>query len=161
MPTTVQNPNPSAPKIALVASIAWSLWNYRLSLIRALENAGYEVVLFAAEDASCAQIEQHTSAQFFPLHQLSRSSLSGLQNLKFLFEMYAALRRQKPDIVLFFTIRPNTLGNFAAALAGVPSISTVEGMGISSSTPGWLSWLTPKLYRWAFRHPSKVIFLNT
>ncbi|MFN0173379.1 MAG: glycosyltransferase family 4 protein [Saprospiraceae bacterium] len=148
------------PRIALVASIAWTLWNYRLSLIRELEAAGYEVILIAADDASRLQIEHHTKAKFFPLRQLSRRSLSPLQNLKFLFEIFFVLRRSRPDLVLFFTVRPNTLGNLSAAIAGIPSISTVEGMGISGSSQGWLRWLTLSLYRLAFRHTSKVIFLN-
>ncbi|MFN0034529.1 MAG: glycosyltransferase family 4 protein [Saprospiraceae bacterium] len=147
-------------KVALVASIAWTLWNYRLELIRALESAGFEVLLFAADDASRPKIEQRTRAQFFPLRQLSRRSLSLFQNLKFLFEIFFALRRHRPDVVLFFTIRPNTLGNLAAATAGIPSISTIEGMGIAGTSQGWLRRLTKMLYRLAFRHASKVIFLN-
>ena len=46
----LRNPLAPAPKIALVASIAWTLWNYRLALIQTLEKAGYEVVLIAADD---------------------------------------------------------------------------------------------------------------
>lgn len=155
-----RNPLQPAPRIALVASIAWTLWNYRLGLIRALESAGFEVVLLAADDASRLKIEQHARAKFFPLRQISRRSLSPFQNLKFLFEIFFALRRHRPDLALFFTIRPNTLGNLAAAAAGVPSISTIEGMGISGSSQDWLRRLTKTLYRLAFRHASKVIFLN-
>jgi len=159
-PKSVRNPLKPAPRVALVASIAWTLWNYRLSLIKELEAAGYEVILLAADDASRLQLEHHTYAKFFPLRQLSRRSLSPYQNLKFLFEIFFVLRHRRPDLVLFFTIRPNTLGNLAAAVAGIPSISTVEGMGISGSSQGWLRRLTLALYRLAFRHSCKVIFLN-
>ena len=156
----MRNPLEPAPRIALVASIAWTLWNYRLSLIKELESAGYEVILIAADDASRLHLEHHTYAKFFPLRQLSRRSLSPFQNLKFLIEIFFVLRHRRPDVVLFFTIRPNTLGNLAAAAAGIPSISTIEGMGISGSAQGWLRRLTHILYRLAFRHSSKVIFLN-
>lgn len=156
----MRNPLEPAPRIALVASIAWTLWNYRLSLIKELETAGYEVILIAADDASRLHLEHHTYAKFFPLRQLSRRSLSPYQNLKFLFEIFFVLRHHRPDLVLFFTVRPNTLGNLAAAVAGIPSISTVEGMGISGSSQGWLRRITLSLYRLAFRHTSKVIFLN-
>ncbi len=159
-PQPVRNPLVPQHRIALVASIAWTLWNYRLSLIKELEAAGYEVVLIAADDASRLQLQHHTKAKFFPLRQLSRRSLSPYQNLKFLFEIFFVLRRSRPDLILFFTVRPNTLGNLSAAVAGIPSISTVEGMGISGSAHGWLRWLTLSLYRLAFRHTSKVIFLN-
>jgi len=156
----VRNPLAPAPRIALVASIAWTLWNYRLSLIKELEAAGYEVILIASDDASRLRLEHHTYAKFFPLRQLARRSLSPYQNLKFLFEIFFVLHRHRPDLVLFFTVRPNTLGNLSAAVAGIPSISTVEGMGISGSSEGWLRRLTLTLYRLAFRHTSHVIFLN-
>jgi glycosyltransferase involved in cell wall biosynthesis len=161
VPPTERNPLQPAPRIALVASIAWTLWNYRLEFIKSLETAGYEVILLAADDASRLKLERSTRAKFFPLRQLSRSSLSPFQNFKFLLEIYFALRRRRPDAAFFFTIRPNTLGNLAAALAGIPTVSTVEGMGISASSHWWLRRLTQGLYRLAFRHASKVIFLNS
>jgi glycosyltransferase involved in cell wall biosynthesis len=144
----------------LVASIAWTLWNYRRSLIHALEAAGYEVILLAAEDKSCFYLEQQTQASFYPLQQLSRRSLSLLQNFRALLELYTAFRRHRPELALFFTIRPNTLGNFAATLAGIPTISTIEGLGIAGSAPAWLRWFTERLYKLAFLHTRKVIFLN-
>ena len=147
------------PRIALVASVAWTLWNYRLSLILALEAAGYEVLLLATEDPSRTQLEKHTRARFVPLYQLSRRSISLVQNLKFLVEIFQKLRDQKPDLVLFFTIRPNIFGNIAASLAGIPGIATIEGLG-SSGSSRWLQKITQPLYRLAFRHPRKVIFLN-
>lgn len=158
--TVNYKPEKSTRKIALVASIAWTLWNYRLSLIKTLEAAGFEVILLAAEDNAQKHLEAQTQAKFHPLHQLSRRSLSPFQNLSALKELYFAFRRHQPDLILFFTIRPNTLGNLAASLLGIPSISTVEGMGIAGASRPWLRWLTFKLYRWAFRHTSKVIFLN-
>ncbi len=160
LPAKSRQAGAKAGRIALVASIAWTLWNYRLSLIKALESAGFEVILLAADDASRLHLEQHTHAKFFSLRQLSRRSLSPFQNLKFLIEIFFVLRHHRPDVALFFTIRPNTLGNLAAAAAGVPSISTVEGMGISGSSQGWLRRITLFLYRLAFRHASKVVFLN-
>lgn len=149
------------PRIALVASIAWTLWNYRLSLIKALEAAGYEVWLFAAEDASCEKLSQHTHARFVPLHHLSRQSLSLRENIKCLWELFVALRRYRPDVALLFTIRPNTLGNFAAAAAGIPALSTIEGLGAAGNRQNWLGRVTRTLYRLAFRFPHTVVFLNT
>ncbi len=155
-----RNPLAPAPKIALVASIAWTLWNYRLALIHALEQAGYEVVLIAGDDASRLKLERQTRAKFFPLKHINRSSLSPFSNLKLLFELYFSLRKVKPDVVCLFTIRPNTLGNFAAAALGIPAISTIEGMGISGSSKWWLRKLMLLLYRLAFRSAKNVVFLN-
>ncbi len=151
---------PTRPKVALVASIAWTLWNYRTALIQSLEAAGYDVLLLAADDASREKLLAESHAQFVPLQHINRKSLSIFQNSRLLLELYQLLHRHRPDVVLFFTIRPNTLGNFAAAAAGIPAISTVEGMGISSTSQPWLRFVTQRLYRLAFRFTRKVIFLN-
>lgn len=143
-----------------MASIAWTLWNYRLALIQALENAGYEVILLAADDAARLKLERHTRAKFIPLRQVNRSSFSPFQNFKLQLEIYRVFRRLKPDVALLFTIRPNILGNFAAAWLHIPVVSTVEGIGISGSKKGWLRTLMQTLYRLAFRSAQKVIFLN-
>ena len=155
-----RNPLNPAPRIVLVASIAWTLWNYRLALIHALESVGYEVILIAADDASRLKLERNTNAKFIPLRHINRSSLSPLTNFRLLMELYFLLRRVKPDVVLCFTIRPNTLGNFAASALGIPCISIIEGMGISGSTRHWLRWIMQTMYRLAFRSAKKVIFLN-
>ncbi len=143
-----------------MASIAWTLWNYRLSLIQALDRAGYEVVLIAADDASRLKLERHTRSKFYPLRHLRRSSLSPFTNLRLFVELYFTLRRIKPDVACLFTIRPNTLGNLAAAMLSIPVISTIEGMGISGSQESWLRKLLLGLYRFSFRTAQKVIFLN-
>ena len=44
------------PKIALVANIAWNLYNFRRTLIEALQNAGFAVVLVAAPDDYVARL---------------------------------------------------------------------------------------------------------
>lgn len=152
--------NKNKPRIALVASIAWTLWNYRMSLINSLEAAGYEVLLFADADEACPKIAAHCKATFIPLRNINRKSLSPFRNFLLMAEMFRLFRRHKPDLLLFFTVRPNTLGNFAAAMAGIPSISTVEGMGIAGKNRPWLLWVTNLLYRLAFRFTQKVVFLN-
>lgn len=156
----IRDPLKPAPKIALVASIAWTLWNYRIALIHALEKAGYEVILIAADDASRLKLERNCNAKFIPLRHIRRSSVSPFTNLRLLFEFYRCFRRVKPDVLLLFTIRPNTLGNFAAAALGIPAISTIEGIGISGSSKGLLRQIMQTLYKFAFRSAKKVIFLN-
>lgn len=150
----------SDKKILLVANTAWNLWNYRSSLIRALEAAGYTLSLVAPEDQYVWHLVAETKAGFIPLRRLSRKSLSVLQNFLLLLEFWQIFRRERPDIVLFYTIKPNILGNIAAARAAVPVVSVVEGLGYSAAGAAGWRWVTAILYRIAFRRTKKVVFLN-
>jgi len=148
-------------KILLVANTAWNLWNYRQSLIRALTQSGYTVVLVAPDDRFRDLLLQIPGVRFIALRHLSRKGLSPLQNLKLLLELSRIFRQEKPDIALLYTVKPNILGNFAAELAGdFKTVSVVEGLGYSGSAAARWRWLAALLYRLALRKTQKVVFLN-
>ena len=140
----------------LVANTAWNLWNYRRSLIAALELAGYTVIQVAPEDKFIKKL----SGRFIPLRQLSRRSFSPIQNLRSLLELCRVFRKEKPALILLFTIKPNILGNLAARLLSLKTISVVEGLGYSGSHAARWRWLVAPLYRFALCKAQKVIFLN-
>ncbi len=148
----------SEKKILLVANTAWNLWNYRRALIHALEQAGYQVILAAPED----NFEKKLPAKirFIPLRRLSRRSFSLIQNLYALLELRRVFQNEKPDLILLFTIKPNILGNIAASMPGLKTISMVEGLGYSGSHAARWRWLAAPLYRLALGNAQKIIFLN-
>ena len=41
---------------------------------------------------------------------------------------YQIYRRERPDVVLHYTIKPNIYGSIAAKMAGIPSINNVSGL---------------------------------
>ncbi|MBL7799034.1 MAG: glycosyltransferase family 4 protein [Saprospiraceae bacterium] len=143
-------------KILLVANTAWNLWNYRRALIRALQTAGYEVVTAAPDDRFGSFLE----TRFIPLKHLSRRSFAFSQNLLALLELYRLLKRERPDAVLFYTIKPNILGNLAAQLSRTPAISVVEGLGYNGTSAAHWRWLAAPLYRLALLRTRRVVFLN-
>lgn len=145
-----------AKKILLVANTAWNLWNYRRTLIHALNTAGFEVVTAAPDDRFSSLLE----TRFVPLKHLSRRSFSPIKNLYALLELYRLLKHERPDAALLYTIKPNILGNFAARLTGTTTISVVEGLGHSGGSA--TRWQRPArlLYRLAFKFAARVVFLN-
>lgn len=159
-------------KIILVANTAWNLWNYRLPLIRALLHRGYTVVLAAPGDRFREALldalgrdypersDHPARIRFAPLHHLSRSSLSPWQNFRLFWELCRLFRREKPALALLYTIKPNILGNFAGALAGIQTISVLEGLGYSGSAAARWRRLAAWLYRAALSAAQKVVFLN-
>lgn len=64
-------------------------------------------------------------------------------------------------MALLYTVKPNIIGNFAAAMAGgIATISVVEGLGYSGSTAARWRWLAAPLYRLSLLAAHKVVFLN-
>lgn len=147
-------------KIGIVLNTAWNIHNFRLGLLRALIQAGYEVVAIAPKDAFVSSI-QETGAQFVPLQQLSRKGVNPFKDWMLYRELYQIFKQHQLDAVLLYTIKPNIYGNWAAKKLGIPSIATVTGLGYSFMQEGIVHQIVKLLYRSAFRKAERVAFQNS
>jgi glycosyltransferase involved in cell wall biosynthesis len=149
----------SKPKIAVVANTAWNIINFRLGLMHALKNEGYEIVAIAPEDEYSARIESE-GFTFVPLKNLSRKGTNPLKDLRLLFELKQIYSKEGIGLAMHYTIKPNIYGSFAAGLCKIKSICTVTGLGYSFLSKGWISRLARNLYKTAFNSAAVVAFQN-
>lgn len=145
--------------IALVSNTSWSIYNFRLGLIRHLKKCGFKVVVIAPKDAFTAKlIEEGIS---FSQINISNYGTNPLQELKTMRNLYRAYSRIKPDLIFHFTIKPNIYGGIAAAISRIPSILVTTGMGSLFAFKNILvRWITLILYRFAALLSKEVWFLN-
>lgn len=155
---------PSNQKICLVVTKSESVLNFRRSLIAALQAKGCCVVVIAHDARKQKEIED-LGVRFFCAEQENRS-LNPFAMLRYRRTVRDILKREQPDIVFTFQLKPNTFGVQAAKAAGIAKVyCMVEGLGdvfIGRS----LKWnviraVVCRLYRSAFRYAEKVLFLNT
>jgi glycosyltransferase involved in cell wall biosynthesis len=146
-------------KIFLVSNTAWSLYNFRRGLIRALIGEGYEVILVAKPDKYVKNILDE-GWTFVPLERLSRFGVGIFSDILLCHEFYKIYKKYKPDALVHYTIKPNIYGSLAAFLNKIPSIAFVTGLGYAFIYDGWLSRFAQLLYKIAFRFSHEVWFLN-
>lgn len=146
-------------KIGIVLNTAWNIYNFRLGLVKALLGAGHEVFAIAPTDDFVPQIET-TGCQFIPLQHLSRKGVNPIQDLKFSRELYKIYTKNKLDVVLQYTIKPNIYGCLAARFAKVKTISTVTGLGYSFMSTGLVNKIVKQLYKTAFKSGTRIAFQN-
>ena len=92
--------------------------------------------------------------------QINRRGVNPKEDSK-LFRTYRQmLRREKPDLVITYSIKPNIYGGMACALAGIPYCVNVQGLGTAFQRPGICQMVT-MLYRIAMRRARVVFFENT
>ncbi len=150
----------SGSRLLLVANSAWNIWNFRHSLLAQLAAEGCTLICAAPPDGYEKRLADIPGLRFIPLHHLSRKSLSLLDNFRTLLELRRLLLRERPDLVVLYTVKPNIFGSIAARLTGVPAIATVEGLGYTATAPNALRRLIFFLYQFAFHFVQKVVFLN-
>ena len=153
-------PERTRPKIILIGNSAWNLWNFRRAFIEMLLANNFQVVCLAPDDPYSGKLRHLEGVTFIPLRRLSRKSLSPLGNFFTFLEITRLLRREKPALALFYTIKPNIFGGLASWISGTTAIANIEGMGYAATAPGFFRRLVFVLYRFAFRFVKKVVFLN-
>jgi Glycosyltransferase len=147
-------------RIVLSSNTAFSLYNFRLHLMRALKEKGYGVIAVSPEDGKYSELLKKEFS-FFPVKNLDRKGKNPIKDLKLFFEYFLLFRRLKPDLVINFTIKPNIYGSISASLLGIPSISVITGLGYVFIRESWLTKLVKLLYWLAFRFNRAVVFQNS
>ena len=146
-------------RVALVINTSWNIWNFRASLVRALQSAGHEVLAIAPPDDYSARLETELGCRYVPI-LMENKGTNPVKDAALTRRFYQIYQREKPDVVLHYTIKPNIYGSIAARLAGIPSINNVSGLGTVFIVQNLVSRVALGLYRFAFRFPATVFFQN-
>lgn len=153
----VNQPENQKKKIALVANSAWSVYNFRLDLIRHLL-LRFEVLIIAPKDEFASELTK-AGCGFLDIHFNNRS-----ENPLLDYALYKSLKRiyqaEKPDFIFHYVIKPNIYGSLAAAQVGIQSVAVITGLGYTFDRHNWLNRIVSFLYRLALKKTSEVWFLN-
>lgn len=144
--------------VVLVCNTAWAIYTYRRGLLRALNEAGAQVTVIAPRDRTFEPLEQ-MGCRCIDLHVASKGT-NPLDDLRTLLALRRHYRALKPDVVFHYTIKPNIYGSVAARLARVPSVAVTTGLGYVFIQKSRAAQVAKRLYRFAFRFPREVWFLN-
>ncbi|MCJ8165484.1 glycosyltransferase family 4 protein [Pontibacter sp. E15-1] len=144
-------------RIAIVINTSWNIYNFRMSLIKALLAEGHEVVAIAPRDAYSERLVA-AGCRFVPV-QMEKGT-NPFTDLRLIWRLYKTYRQVRPQVLLHYTIKPNIYGAVAAHWAGIPAINNVSGLGTVFITRDYISSIALRLYKMTFRYPAKVFFQN-
>jgi glycosyltransferase involved in cell wall biosynthesis len=150
--------NTQGLRIAIVSNTAWNLFNFRLNLIHKLEAAGHTVVAVAPADRYADKLKSAGIA-FEPV-PISASGINPLSELRSVWRLRAAFKRQGVDLVLSYTPKGNLYSALACMALGVPFVPNVSGLGRAFIRRSPVTWLALGLYRLTFRRAHHVFFQN-
>ena len=115
-------------KIIFFANTEWYLFNFRLSLAKALQAQGHEVLLISPPGEYGDRL-QSLGFRWEAL-PMDRRSLDPLRELRLLAYLCRLYRRVDPALAHHFTIKCVVYGSIAALIARVPArVNSVAGMG--------------------------------
>jgi glycosyltransferase involved in cell wall biosynthesis len=153
-----ENLSSPGPLIGFVSNSAWSVFNFRIDVIRHLLSRGYRVLVVAPDDEYSARLVSE-GCEYIPIDFNNRTEnpVTDLNLYQQLKRIYSA---KKPALLFHFVIKPNIYGSLAARDCRLRSIAVITGLGYSFAKKNWLYKIVRELYRRALRHSCEVWFLN-
>ena len=147
-------------KIALVANSTWNIYNFRLNLIRFMGDHDCEVIVIAPVDEYIHYLNKAHKIRHIPLKGLKRKGKNPIHEVRLTYNLMRIYRRERPDAIIHFTIKPNIYGNLAANWCKIPSICVVTGLGYTFLHDSFSNRISHWLYKFSFQFSQKVAFEN-
>lgn len=144
--------------VMIVLNTAWNLVNFRSGLIKALVSHGYTVVAVAPYDQYASQL-QALGCRFIPM-PMDNKGTHPIRDFLLLMRLFFLMLKERPKVILGFTVKPNIYGSLAAHVLRIPVINNVAGLGTAFMKRGWLNQIVRNLYQLAFSRSVKVFFQN-
>jgi glycosyltransferase involved in cell wall biosynthesis len=145
-------------KVFVISNTAWSIHNFRASLIRELRKHGFSVTAIAPQDEYSPRIAD-TGALYIPL-PMDNSGTNPFKDLGLFMSLRRIFKRERPACVLSFTIKPNLYAALAARSLGIPTVSNISGLGTVFIKQNWVTAVVRLLYRGGLKAASTVFFQN-
>lgn len=153
-------------KVLVVGSYDRSLVNFRGPLIKTMAKRGHEVVACAPGLSEATRNTLRSYGARSCAVALSRTGLNPIRDIGSVADLYRTMRRERPQRVLTYTVKPVVYGALAARYSGTPGyFPIVTGLGFAFATDGSLtrriiSRTARRLYKTAMRQSSAAFFQN-
>lgn len=149
----------SGRKVLFVANTAFFVNNFLLGMAGALKESGCSVAVICPEDPHAPRMREK-GMRVIPLQNLHRKGMNPIRDLMLMYELLSTYRRERPDLVLHFTVKPNIYGGLACRLLGLKAVNVITGLGYLFIKKSAVGALAKSLYRFALHGATKVAFLN-
>lgn len=148
--------NCNKKKLLIVTNHSYMLYRFRKELIQRLME-DYEVVTstpFVGHEEDLQELGAHCIET-----EVDRRSVNPVTDLKLLRTYKKILKRENPDLVITYSIKPNIYAGYLCGKMKIPFLANVQGLGTAFQKPV-LSDMVTVMYRTALRKVEKVIFEN-
>lgn len=144
-------------KIAFVGNTSFSMYNFRIGVIRHFMKT-YEVVVIAPED-EYSDFFRNEGIRYIPI-AMDNKGTNVVNDLRLMKSLYKIYKSEKFDFVFHYTIKPVIYGSIASSLQSIKSIAITTGLGFAFMKESLMNKIVKIMYKVALRKVCEVWFLN-
>lgn len=145
-------------KIVIISNLSWNLYNFRLSLMVAMKNAGYEVIAIAPRDEYSQKIIE-AGFEFYDI-KMNAQGINPFEDLRTSYHFYQLFKEISPAVICNYTIKPNIYASLMARRLNIKTINNIAGLGTLFVKENLLMGIAKKLYKISQHNASHVFFQN-
>lgn len=143
----------------LITSITDSgIMRVRKELLNALLLEGHDVIVVTPTTTAFSQIEQ-LGCKLIPIN-INGQGVDPLKDFGVVLAYRKILKKEKPDIVLSFTIKPNLYCGINCRMMSIPQVMNITGFGTALAYPGLRQKLLVSLYKVVAKKVKLIFFQN-
>lgn len=146
-------------KIMFVANYMWDIYIFRGGVLRALIEDGHEVIAVAPDDKRFDMEKEIPGVKTIAI-ELNKRGMNPIEDLKLVNTLLKIYKKEKPDIIFHYTIKPNIYGTVAAKVAGIPAIAIMTGLGYSFVQDNLVSKIAVAMYKVSLKFAKEIWVLN-
>lgn len=147
------------PLIALLTNNDDDIYCFRKELIEGLLNEGYEMLI------SCPNGPKFDLMKDIPFRYddsiIDRRGTNIVADAKLFLHYRKLLKKERPDVVLTYTAKPNVYASVAARTLHIPYINNVTGIGSVVNMTGIKKAFILWLFKFAYKGAACVMFQNS
>ncbi|MBQ6693139.1 MAG: glycosyltransferase family 4 protein [Clostridia bacterium] len=145
-------------KILILANNDVGLFRFRRELIRQLLEK--HTVLIALPYGDAVEQLKEDGCRFIDL-PVDRRGIDPIKDGLLFLRCVRLLLREKPDLVITYTVKPNIYGGIACRMLRIPYAVNITGLGTAFQREGMLKKLVCALYRCALKKAKRIFFENS
>lgn len=145
-------------KIIIVANDTTYTYNLRKEIMESFISDGHEVIVVAKSLLFQEEI-QALGCRLIDI-ETNRHGTNPLSDFSLLLKYKKIFKKEKPDIVLTYNIKPNVYGGIACRMLRIHYLPNITGLGTAVEYPGLMQKLSTRLYKIGVATADCVFFQN-
>lgn len=145
-------------KITIIGNNSSGMYDFRHELIKKLVDKGNIVNILTPFDEKIDELN-NIGIKLFNT-PLNRRGINPKEDLSLIYLYRKLLSKLRPDLVITYTIKPNTYGGIVCRLLKIPYVANITGLGTTFQGNGLLRKFVVLLYKIALKEAQTVFFEN-
>lgn len=145
-------------KIMILANNDAGLYKFRKELLETLLKQ-HQVVICLPDGEYIGDLVQ-MGCQFIDCSLLERRGMNPAKEIQLLRFYKDLLKKEQPNLVFTYTIKPNVYGGMVCGKLGIPYAANITGLGTAVENDGLMQKITLTLYKIGLKKAKMVFFQN-